>query len=849
MPMFKSKYYLHPDIIETAKKMEDDIKVFKYDNDFDVYHDAIILPLKNYPETRRHGSYINAGGVCDKNFRLLAGYVKGDPLLDYDTSYIPKEIVHSDETVIFSGDLNNQFGHFIQDSMSRLWYAVKHKKQEFKVALLLNSHWLNWEFDQEESYQIKFINLLGIKKERIIIVEQPTQFKQVIVPKQSVFWSEGFNSDLFKIVYDAARASVSPKNEKKIYLSRSKSEHQDIYNESYFERFFEGQGYKILNPELLPLEEQIAYAAGADEIACTYGTLSHWSLFAKDNTKLINLLRYPYAISNRQLFIDRMRNLDSVYIDTTLNILPAKHVGCPYIVGPTVYWQDFLQQEYSIEHRTDVFEYLNNSGIHFGNYIRDYLERLSSFRSSYKILFGYDFDYANYLKSLYMSFNPLGYGRLIGNMIISDNPHFRERLFKFIKGKNQNSRIIRFLGNGHIYPLDGIPMEEQYWSCLNNRLYLMDKDYTPIAEFSIPDTSSGRDRIKSYHGAMLSDISVYCSLTALKPGHRLRNYILRHLVIKKLVGKKPYKKLKKTPDRFFADSKSRLIRFLGKLYVRKHNTIVFDYRNEFLAYFNANNIHSKASALKEGMDKISREYVEHFLKLSRYWYRIDYAGPIWTKNDYLKGRQNREFEESFEQPFPEILWVTPYFFINNYCLGDLPDDVLKGINGKTIIDGGGYNGDTALVFHKHFPNSEIHVFEPLRFYTSTIEKYLAEDNCDNKIIIINKGLDEREGSRIIRFEVAEQLAHLTTLDDFYKDSAAPIGLLKIDTASPEKPIIKGAKRLIQRDRPVIAAAMYYTPEDFFELKDMLKELNPDYRFMIRRNDLRLPQTGLMLVAY
>ena len=60
---------------------------------------------------------------------------------------------------------------------------------------------------------------------------------------------------------------------------------------------------------------------------------------------------------------------------------------------------------------------------------------------------------------------------------------------------------------------------------------------------------------------------------------------------------------------------------------------------------------------------------------------------------------------------------------------------------------------------------------------------------------------------------------------------------------------KFAKEVIKRDKPVVVAAMYHTPEDFFDLKDKLKTLNPDYKFMIRRSEPIIPMADLVLIAY
>lgn len=842
--MFKSKYYLHPDALEMAKKLEDGICVFEYNNDFDIYDDAIILPLIKYPETRLQGELSQVGGVCDGNLGFLAGYEKGDPLLDYAASYEPKEIDRSDETVIFSGDLNNHFGHFIQDSMSRLWYAAQNKDKNYKVAILKNAHWHWPESSLKTSYHLKFLNLIGISNDRILIIDRPTQFKRVIVPKQSIYWSEGYNKDLASIVYDAARNRVAPKTDKRIYLSRTKFEEQEIFNEKYFEKYFSNQGFKVIYPEQLPLEEQVAYMAGADEIACTYGTLSHWTMFARNKTRLISLLRYPYAIDQRQLIIDKFKELDSVYIDTTLNFFPTQNVGSSYLIGPGIYWDKFLKQEYATDINTDIVEYLNQADIKFGSYIQSFLQKLHVLR-----VFGYRFDYITYLKSLYLSFYPSGYSRVRGDIIKTHNPLFKEKIFR-LKTENSNTvPVIQFLADGKVYPLDGRDLEEKYWSSLNGRLYLMDSNFTILAEFTVPSYVADGKIPKYYKGALHSDISVSCTITEIRPNHNIRNYVIRQFIIKHLVGKKAYKKLKQSPERFFGDSKSRFIKFLGNFYVRKHNTIVFDQREAFKAYFSDNDISEKTSLLKKGLDSISRIYVDSFMRLSEFWYRIDYTGSMYTDYDHLKRRQTIEFGKSFKQPFPDVLLVEPYFFAHNYCLDDLPDEVLRNINGKTIIDGGGYNGDTALAFHRHFPNSEIHVFEPLKFYTQTIQEFLEEDNCDNKITIINKGLGESKTRSEISYEISKEEADITTIDEIYANHSTQIGLIKLDTDGPEIPIIIGGQETIKEQKPVIAAAIYYSPVDFFELKGWLADLNPDYRFMIRRTCFRRPQTGLMLIAY
>lgn len=274
--------------------------------------------------------------------------------------------------------------------------------------------------------------------------------------------------------------------------------------------------------------------------------------------------------------------------------------------------------------------------------------------------------------------------------------------------------------------------------------------------------------------------------------------------------------------------------------------VIFFWQEAFEQYFKNNNMKQKIKNLKKDTDKISCEYVDYFMNLFKYINKF-HLGEVWSKYDKILNNGCIEFKKTFKQPFEDILTVNPFYYYKIYGLEDLPKEVLECINGKIIIDGGALNGDTALMFHHHFPQSEVHAYEPLSGNYEIMEKFLAQDNCDNKIIPIKKGLGNKEEVVEIKYNYTEN-AQITTIDKAYENST-PIGLIKLDTEGFESSIIEGAKEVIKRDKPVVVAAMYHTPEDFFDLKDKLKTLNPDYKFMIRRSEMAIPLADLVLIAY
>lgn len=564
--MFKKKYYTNNDLSSLAEETERSVRQFQYKQDnFYVRDDAVILPMNIYPttvETAR--SFIYEGGVCDENFNFIDGYFlkkdSHDPLtVECVSSYVPDNIKSINETVIFAGYLARPFGLAITDSLTRLWYPIINKDKKQKIAFMVRDG-----FNPFKLFHMKLLGLLGIDEEQIIIITEPTKFKRVIIPKQAVFWLDGYDTELFLLPYDAARNSVVPKKFKKIYLSRSKYENHDMFNEEFFEKFFTSQGYEVIYPEQLELEEQIAYLAGAEEIACTYGTLSHMLLFSRPNTKCIFLLRsstltYDFT---RQYIVNQSKDLNYVFVDVSLNLLPATHdTYSGYIVGPSCNWQTFIKNELGINVEIDIFDYLNKLNLRLGDYVKLYLEKA---KKSYVLqeTFEYRFNYAYYLKSLFSAFEQDGCEDMLNAMKTPGNPTFSNKVFKCTGINSGDGCIIKFCINGSIKMLEGhLGQDVMYWAYFRHRLILLNRKYSPVMEFDIKNFTK---RIAPGGGKIFQG----CSLSGDYISYRLLSVsnAIPRIIIKFLVNNKKYKKLKRNPEDFFNDSKSSVIRFISRFY-------------------------------------------------------------------------------------------------------------------------------------------------------------------------------------------------------------------------------------------------------------------------------------------
>lgn len=319
--------------------------------------EGFILPLKSISKASRSGTY--AGGVCDKNRKFVTGLERGTENYSCTKAYDFDEFNEIDETIIFGGIFIKTFGHLFGECLSRLWYFVENKNVTQKIAILT--------IPGQSMITYEFFELLGINTDNIIVIEKPTKFKNIIVPDQTIcLWK--WYKDKYITIYDEIRQQVKASKYKKIYLTRHLFTDNDGINEEFFVNIFKKNGFEIIAPEQHSLKEQISYIAGADEIVCTEGTLSHLALFAKSNTKLTIIRRDHKNFLVPQFIINEARKLDVFYVDATFNLLPVRHAGGVFLYGPTPEFLAYLDYNKIKYTKNDIkFE--------IKDYCSDYLEK------------------------------------------------------------------------------------------------------------------------------------------------------------------------------------------------------------------------------------------------------------------------------------------------------------------------------------------------------------------------------------------------------------------------------------------------------------------------------------------
>ncbi len=309
--------------------------------------EGILLPPDNWnPQT---GEY--QGGVCDRDGNFVAGLIRGKPpqagFYGVSSAYsIPdaQQLAYVDKDVIFGGILIGHFGHFILESLGRLWYVAGQAASVKPLVFLTELKICSWYWS--------FFDLLGIDRKRIILLQRPTRFRSIIVPEEAVHsWYDYTKEYLIPyqlIVQQACRKTGNKSLGKKIFLSRRgiKNNLNKCINEEYFVNFFARQGFVAVELEKLPLPEQVSIVANAEEIAAVLGSLTHWAMFCRPGTKFTMLTRTSDEVLVPQCIINVASQVDWYIVDTAMSLFYANRSAGVCLIGPTVYWQEYARDHY-----------------------------------------------------------------------------------------------------------------------------------------------------------------------------------------------------------------------------------------------------------------------------------------------------------------------------------------------------------------------------------------------------------------------------------------------------------------------------------------------------------------------
>ncbi|MBY9012035.1 MAG: FkbM family methyltransferase [Candidatus Lokiarchaeota archaeon] len=196
-------------------------------------------------------------------------------------------------------------------------------------------------------------------------------------------------------------------------------------------------------------------------------------------------------------------------------------------------------------------------------------------------------------------------------------------------------------------------------------------------------------------------------------------------------------------------------------------------------------------------------------------------------------------------------------FKHKHGLKYIPLSVLNSLKNKDFLDCGAYYGDSALMFARDYHPNRIYSFEPDPENHGALLETIQQYNFKN-VIPIKKCIGEKCGE--VNFHnmgpfsyVSEgegmSVMEMTTIDQFVSERNLNVGVIKIDIEGNEMEVLEGAKKIIVEQKPVLLLGIYHNPREFFEAKQFVQELKPDYSFKFKiLSDVR-PIAEAYLIAW
>lgn len=324
------KYCYNSKWIKEYENLENTNFESKDDLKFDFLDNGIVLPCKQIYKNEE------AGGLIDRfgNFRTeteIRGYF-GDKY-DYDKNTLQ----YSDETIFLIPIIYKQWGHFLVDNISWLWSLSLYKSYGYTKIGYTGRYYQ----DGIQGNYLEVLNLLGIKQDDLIYINEPTQFKRVYFSERAFGVWDNYHVEYKKIIesiVDAAITQASNMNlpiYNNIYFTRRNLPNTSEFGEKPIEETFRMNGFKVLAPEKLSVIEQIWYINNAESVASLSGSVSLNAMFLSKNGKwiILNRMSTPNIVQYKINALFNVKNdfvdcYDKFFIDNPLAYGPAQSLVC-----------------------------------------------------------------------------------------------------------------------------------------------------------------------------------------------------------------------------------------------------------------------------------------------------------------------------------------------------------------------------------------------------------------------------------------------------------------------------------------------------------------------------------------
>lgn len=211
---------------------------------------------------------------------------------------------------VYCGELLGHFGHFLLESIARLWPATKGEGLAGRVPVFLVRG--NFRQIAAKSYVRDILGALGVTPDRIAGFAEACILEDVLVPEPAFEIRQRAHIDYFEMTAQIGRMLLGDRaiesSPHPLYLSKARLGRglSSIFNEAEIDAVLSDRGVDVIHPECMSFAEQVHALASHRRIWGSVGSAFHTMLFAPGGRQVRGVVLGDVLNSN-YLLIDRGR--------------------------------------------------------------------------------------------------------------------------------------------------------------------------------------------------------------------------------------------------------------------------------------------------------------------------------------------------------------------------------------------------------------------------------------------------------------------------------------------------------------------------------------------------------------
>jgi hypothetical protein len=215
-----------------------------------------------------------------------------------------------EEPVLLGGYISEHYGHFVIDTMSRLW--ARDAFPSLPILFIKPT-----KLSKYPAFGRQVFDALQLLP-RVRFVDQPTLFREVICPGTAFEYRwKAFSiaDEPHTAVAKAIGSSGTIARRKPVYLTRSglSDRLRKIEAEPELEEELSRRGFEVVRPETLPLAEQISLFEQAPLVVGTMGSALHTALFSRSTETKLAIFNWGRGFENC-ILVDAVKQHRSYYL-------------------------------------------------------------------------------------------------------------------------------------------------------------------------------------------------------------------------------------------------------------------------------------------------------------------------------------------------------------------------------------------------------------------------------------------------------------------------------------------------------------------------------------------------------